>query len=80
MDEERLPRKILEWCPAGRTRKGSPRYLWMQEIITGMREKGINSMEFILLNIMFHPPMGKFQLELKLELHLFSSFTIVLFK
>ena len=37
MEEERLPRKILEWCPPGRRRKGRPRNSWMQEV-TGMRE------------------------------------------
>ena len=41
IDEERLPRKILEWCSPGR-RGGSPRNSWMQEVTTGMREKGIN--------------------------------------
>ena len=36
-DEERLPRRILEWCPHGRRRKGRPRNSWMQEVTTGMR-------------------------------------------
>ena len=39
--------KILELCAPGRKRKGRPRYLWMQEVTTGMREKGINNMELI---------------------------------
>ena len=49
MDEERLPRKILEWCPPGRRRrrKGRPQNSWMQEVTTGMREKGINNMEWV---------------------------------
>ena len=42
MGEEKLPRKILEWCPPERRRKGRPRNSWMQEVTTGMREKGIN--------------------------------------
>ena len=47
MDEERQPRKILESCPHGRRRrKGRPRNSWTQEV-TGMREKGINNMEWI---------------------------------
>jgi hypothetical protein len=41
--EKRLPRKILEWCPPGRRRKGRLRNSWMH----GMREKGINNMEWI---------------------------------
>ena len=40
MCEERLPRKILEWCPPGKRRKRRPRYSWMQEVTTGMRERG----------------------------------------
>ena len=47
MDEERLPPKILEWCPPGRKRKGRPRNWWMQEVTTGMREKGISNMEWV---------------------------------
>ena len=47
MNEERLPRKILEWYPPGRRRKERPRNSWLQELKPGMREKGINSMEWI---------------------------------
>ena len=53
MNEERLPRKILKWCPSGRRRrrrrrrKERPRNSWMQEVITGMREKGINNMVWV---------------------------------
>ena len=43
MEEERLPRKILEWCPTGR-RKGRSRNSCMQEETTGMREKGWNGL------------------------------------
>ena len=39
-----LPQNILEWCPSGRRRKGKTQNSWMQEVTTGMREKGINSM------------------------------------
>ena len=46
MNEVRLLRKILERCPLGR-RKGRPRNSWMQEVTTGIREKGINNMEWI---------------------------------
>ena len=47
MDEERLPRKKLKWCPTGRRRKGRPRNSWMLEVTTGMREKGINNLELL---------------------------------
>ena len=47
MDKERLPRKKLEWCPPGRPRNGKPRNSWMQEVTTGMREKGIVDLEWV---------------------------------
>ena len=47
MDQERLPRRILEWCPPGRRRKGSPRNSWMQEVTTGIRERGIGDLEWV---------------------------------
>ena len=48
MDQERrLPRRILEWCPPGRRRKGRPRNSWMQEVTTGMREWGICDWEWV---------------------------------
>ena len=54
MNVERLPENILEFCPPGRRRrrrkgrrKGRLRNLWMQEGTIGMREKGINNMEWI---------------------------------
>ena len=46
MDEESPPRKNLESCPAGR-RKGRSRNSWMQEVLTGMREKEINNLEWV---------------------------------
>ena len=46
MNKERLPRTILKWCLPGRRRQGRPRNSWMEKI-TGMREKGINSMEWM---------------------------------
>ena len=42
-----MKKTILELCPAGRGRKGRPRNTWMKEVTTVMREKGINSMEWI---------------------------------
>ena len=45
MDEERLPRKILECYPPGRPKRGRPRNSWMQEVTTVMRERGIGKLE-----------------------------------
>ena len=39
-----LPRRILEWCPPGRRRKGILRNSWMLEVSTGMRERGIGDL------------------------------------
>ena len=48
MNKERLTqKKKIVWCPPGRKRKGRPRNSWLQEVRTGMREKGIDSMEWI---------------------------------
>ena len=54
MNEERLSRKNLGWCLPGRRRRRRRRRTirrnlnsWMQEIKTGMREKGIDNMEWI---------------------------------
>ena len=47
MNEERLPPKILEWCPPGRSRKGRPRNSWKQEVTTEMREKGIKNLDWV---------------------------------
>ena len=38
MNEERLPREMLECCPPGRRRIGRPLNSWMQEVTTRMRE------------------------------------------
>ena len=43
----RLARKILEFCPPGRRRKGRPRNSWLQEVITGTREREIYNFEWI---------------------------------
>ena len=47
MNEERLHRKTLEWCPPGRRIKGRPQNSCMQEVTTGIRNKGIDNMEWI---------------------------------
>ena len=47
MDQERLPRRILEWCTPGRRRRGRIRNSWMQEVTTRMRERGIGDLEWV---------------------------------
>ena len=45
MDQERLPKRNLEWYPPGRRTKGRLRNTWMREVTTGMRERGICDLE-----------------------------------
>jgi len=47
MDQERLRIRILEWCPPGRRRKGRPQNVWILEVTTGMRERGIDGLEWV---------------------------------
>ena len=49
MDEKRLPRKNLRWCPPGRRRrrKGRHRNVPMQEFTTENRERGIGDFNWI---------------------------------
>ena len=39
MPEERILRRVWEWCPPERGGRGRTRNTWMQEIMTGMKEK-----------------------------------------
>ena len=53
MAEKSLLRNLFEWCPPGRIKKkkkkkkGKTSNLWIQEVTTGMGEKGITSVEWI---------------------------------
>jgi hypothetical protein len=47
MNEERLSRKSLQWCPSGRRRKGRSRNSWMQEVTTVMRGNVIDHLKCI---------------------------------
>ena len=47
MNKARLPQRILEWCPLAKRRKERSGNSGMQEVKTGMREKGNNSAELI---------------------------------
>ena len=47
MDEEKLPRKILEWCPAGRIKKGKPRNPWMRRSQLKWEKGGIKNLEWV---------------------------------
>ena len=46
MNDGRLPQKMLEWCPPGRRRRKTSK-LSDAGVTTGMREKGINNIEWI---------------------------------
>jgi hypothetical protein len=41
MDEERLPRKILNWIRIGRRERGRPRTRWKEGVLRAMKECGL---------------------------------------
>ena len=68
LDQEWLPRRILQWCPPGRRGKGRPRNSWMQEVTTGMRKREIGDLEWVTregwrkrINVLYHRTMWKHQ-------------------
>ena len=42
----RLSRRVLEWCSTGRRNIIVPLNSWMQEIGTGMRDKGLEELDW----------------------------------
>ena len=49
INEEKLPLQILDCCPPGRRRRnGRPQNSWMRKVATGISEKRINSMGWII--------------------------------
>ena len=42
MDEERLPKRYLEWKPQGKRPVGRPRKRWMDGIREALERKGLN--------------------------------------
>ncbi|PSN58135.1 hypothetical protein C0J52_01020 [Blattella germanica] len=41
MREDRLPKKIFEWQPMGRRKRGRPNITWTEGILKTTRERGI---------------------------------------
>jgi hypothetical protein len=41
MEEERLPKQLLEWHAEGRRSRGIPRTIWKQDVVTAMAEKNL---------------------------------------
>lgn len=41
MSDERWPKKVLNWSPPGRRKRGRPRYMWRGRIIEAMRARGL---------------------------------------
>ena len=41
MAQERLPRRVMEWTPPGKRKRGRPPITWIEEIQTILRERGI---------------------------------------
>ena len=41
MDEEQIPKKVLEWIPPERRKRGLPRSFWMDEVNEAMRSRNL---------------------------------------
>ena len=41
MEEGRLPKKVMNWSPRGRRKRGRPKLTWAVEIRGPMEEKGL---------------------------------------
>jgi hypothetical protein len=41
MDEKRIPKRVLEWKPTGRTIRGRPRKRWVEDIEEDVQALGI---------------------------------------
>jgi hypothetical protein len=41
MQEERLPKLIMEWIPGERRKRGRPRKTWMEGVRVAMKTKDI---------------------------------------
>jgi hypothetical protein len=41
MEEGRLLKEVMKWCPAGRSKRGRPKHTWVEGIRRVMGEKGL---------------------------------------
>ena len=41
MEERRLPKEVMKWCPPGRGKRGRPKLTWAEGIKGLMGEKGL---------------------------------------
>ncbi|PSN51462.1 hypothetical protein C0J52_00722 [Blattella germanica] len=49
MREDRLPKKIFEWQPMGRKKRGRPNITWTEGILNTTRERGIKAYGYTFL-------------------------------
>ena len=47
MSEERIPKKVMEWLPPERLKRGRPTTTWIQGIITTMRERRLEEGQWV---------------------------------
>ena len=47
MSEERIPKKMTEWWPPDRLKRGRPTTTWIQEIKTTMRERRLEEGQWV---------------------------------
>ena len=46
MEEGRLPKEVVKWCPLGRRKRGRPKLTWAEGIRGLMGEKGLMGLEW----------------------------------
>ena len=44
MTQERLPRRVMEWTPPGRRKRGRPPFTWIEELQKILREREIEDL------------------------------------
>ena len=45
MSDERWPRKLWEWTPPSRRRKGRPKHLWKMDVEDAMNARGLTEQD-----------------------------------
>jgi hypothetical protein len=42
MEEERWPKRLYQWKPPGKRKRGRPKKSWREEMMTAMKSRGLN--------------------------------------
>ena len=47
MEEGRLPKEVMTWCPPGRRERGTPKFTWAEGVRGTDGRKGINGRRLV---------------------------------